>query len=58
MIKVMHPSQAWATFLSTYKFNNSNQITNKYNKIFHAIENDYHRVIKSFLECEIVDIYM
>ena len=52
------PAQTGATFLSTYKFNNSNQIANKYNKIFHAIENDYHGVIKSFLESEDVEEYL
>jgi hypothetical protein len=39
---------AGATLLSTLKYNNSNQITHKFNKIFHAIENNYHNVIKSF----------
>ena len=49
---------AGATLLSNYKFNNTNQIMNKYNKIFHAIENNYHGVIKSFLESENVEEYL
>ena len=52
------PPQAGATLLSTYKYNNPNQIINKYNKIFHAIENDYHGVIKSYLESENVEEYL
>ena len=52
------PPLAGATLLSNYKFNNTNQIMNKYNKIFHAIENNYHGVIKSFLESENVEEYL
>ena len=46
-----------ATLLSTFKIN-QNQINNKYTKIFHAIENNYHGVIKSFLESENVEEYL
>ena len=46
-----------ATLLSTYKINH-NHIANKYSKIFHAIENNYHGVIKSFLESEDVEEYL
>jgi ankyrin repeat protein len=52
------PPMAGATLLSAYKYNNSNQITNKFNKIFHAIENNYHGVVKSFLESENVEEYL
>ena len=46
-----------ATLLSTYKIS-QNQIMNKYSKIFHAIENNYHGVIRSFLESENVEEYL
>ena len=46
------------TLLSTYKLSSQNQINNKYIKIFHAIENHYFGVIKSFLESENVEEYL
>ena len=46
-----------ATLLSTYKIN-QNQNNNKFTKIFHAIENNYHGVIRSFLESENVEEYL
>ena len=46
------------TLLSTFKLSSQNQIMNKFNKIFHAIENHYHGVIKSFLESENVEEYL
>ena len=46
-----------ATLLSTYKIN-QNHLLNKFNKIFHAIENGYNGIIKSFLESENVEEYL
>ena len=46
------------TLLSTCKLSSQNQINNKYMKIFHAIENHYYGVIKSFLESENVEEYL
>ena len=46
-----------ATLLSTYKIS-QNQAINKYNKIFHAVENNYYGVIRSFLESENVEEYL
>ena len=49
---------AVGTLLSTCKLSSQNQINNKYMKIFHAIENHYYGVIKSFLESENVEEYL
>ena len=46
-----------ATLISTYKIN-QNHLMSRFNKIFHAIENNYNGIIKSFLESEDVDEYL
>ena len=47
------------TPVALYKINNNiNEMNNKYNKIFYAIENNYIGVIKSFLESENVEQYL
>ena len=45
------------TPFSSFKINN-NEMNNKYNKIFQAIENNYYGVIKSLLESEDVEKYL
>ena len=47
-----------ASLLSTYKISQNHAINNKYNKIFHAVENNYYGVIRSFLESENVEEYL
>ena len=46
------------TPIATMKNNNNRIMNNKYNRIFHALENNYYGVIKSFLESDDAEKYL